>query len=287
MDTPHVYAPEVCRDDESETAYRPSWLGTGVYLNPDHAEIWEATQEIPGDLARAESEKLYELAYHSGSVILEVGTVAGRSAVVQLRGALRGHDERRVSRPQFYAVTPNLAGLTRTYQTLHEVGLSEYSLLFHGDLIHFHHRYRVTPTLVFVDGAHDYLGAWCELDLLRTFLAPGTPVLVHDYWSYAGVKLAIDQWRTSGHYDFLGVFGSSALLRASAECTGQAHGLASEHFETERRARLVQHFDELRHTQAELHERIRELSTSRWRKLGVRLGLVKHAAWERTYQQCA
>jgi hypothetical protein len=281
MDTSLLCPPEVCRATEANTAYRPSWPGVASYLNAEHADIWEATRPIPGRQLPAESEKLYELAYHSGSVMLEIGTAGGRSAVVELRAALRAQADRGKPRPQFFGVTTSLPALTRAYQTLHDAGLSEQALLFHGDLIRFHHRYRITPTLVFVDGANDFVAAWTELDLLRTFLAAGTPVLVHDYANYPGVRQAVEEWRTSGWYDSMGTFGGSVLVRASRRCTGQVHGLPLERFEAERKARLVRHLEALRQNQCELERRLCELSKSRWRKLGLRLGLVKPATWER------
>jgi hypothetical protein len=273
--------PDVRYHSESDDSYRPSWSATKNYLGPEHAGIWHMTNEIPGFQVPADSEKLYEMAYYCGAAILEIGTYGGRSAVVELLGALRGQAERSGPRPQYYGIDVDLQAISRTYQTLFDERLADHALLFHGNLTAFHEEYPVTPTMVFVDGDHDYIGVFSDLDRLRTFLAPGTPVLCHDYWGYPGVKQAVDEWRKTGYYHFMGIFGCSALLRASRRCPGRVCPLAPARFECERQARLVRHLEEVRTTATEMQQHIEELSASRWRKLGLRLGLVKKTSRER------
>ncbi len=287
METVILRPPDVCWESEADATYRPSWSGFSAHINTEHAGIWQATQAIPGWQAPADSEKLYEMAYYNGAVILEIGMFGGRSATVELRGALRAAAEASRPRPQYYGVDISLSAVTRTYQTLHQQGLAEQGLLFHGDLGRFHQAYAITPSMVFVDGDHEYFGAWSDLDILRTFLAPGTAVLCHDYWGYPGVKQAVDEWKRSGFYDWMGVFGCSALLRTTGQCTGQVRGLEPEQFARERKSRLVEHLEAVRLVNAELEQRVQELSASRWRKLGLKIGLAKQTSWERSRSKSA
>src|SRR4051794_27816390 len=88
----------------SSAPHRPSWSGAEGYLNDEHAGVWEACKDIPGWQAPGDSAKLYEMAYHSGAVILEIGTYGGRSAVVELRGALRARHDRGGPAPQYFGL---------------------------------------------------------------------------------------------------------------------------------------------------------------------------------------
>lgn len=289
--------PDVCWPPDSGEAYRPSWSGRAGHINDEHAAIWQATQDIAGWQALADSEKLYEIAYASGSIILEIGTYAGRSAVVELRGALAAQKQHGKPRPQFYGIDIDPAAVTRTYATLHAANLSDYCLLYPGDLSHFHQDVPIVPTMVFVDGSHEYSAVWSDLQELRSFLAPGTPILCHDYiGGHPGVQRAVDEWAGSGFYERMGRFGCSALLRAGPLCTGNVQGLPPDRFESERRRWLLQHLARLGQANSELQTRVAELqgrihelqgfvneySASRWRKLGLKMGIAKETSWERT-----
>src|SRR5262249_24682201 len=151
-------------------------------------------------------------------------------AVIELRAALRACQEHNRPQPQFYGIDTCIGAIMRTYQTLCRAGLEAHALLYRGDLRQFHHDYTTTPSMVFVDGSHDYADVWSDLDVLRTFLAAGTPVLCHDYWGCPGVQRAIKEWAASGFFDCMGTFGASALLRASGRCTGRVCGLEPAHF---------------------------------------------------------
>lgn len=274
--------PDVSREADSDGAYRPSWSGATGYLTDEHAGIWQATRDLQGWQLPADSEKLYEMAYHCGSVILEIGMFAGRSAVVELRGALQARTRNGKPRPQFYGIDIDPCAVSRTYQTLHRADLTDYAVLFAGDLPGFHRAFPVTPTMVFVDGDHDFAGVWSDLHVLHSFLAAGTPVLCHDYTNplYPGVKQAVDEWVRSGAYDNLGVFGCSALLRASSGCSGRVQGLDPGAFDRARRAQLFKHMEYLEQARAELEVRAKEFSASRWRRLGVALGIARKTTWE-------
>jgi predicted O-methyltransferase YrrM len=163
-------------------------------INDEHRGIFAATKSLPGWQDPADSHKLYEMAYRSGSVILEIGVFGGRSAVVELRGALTAAKERGLGAPQYYGVDIDPGFFDRTLKTITASGIADRCLLYHGDLASFLRELPITPTMVFVDGDHRYPGCWADLRLLTTVLLPGTPVLCHDYGGIPGVKRAVDEW---------------------------------------------------------------------------------------------
>lgn len=237
--------PELDYPLDSGDAYRPSWRRESDYLNDEHASIWTDTKDLPGWQDPPDSEKLYELAYHSGAVILEIGMFGGRSATVELRGALRGARDRggAPAAPQYYGVDVDPNSVRRTRDTLRAQGLLDLTLLYHGDLARFHRDVPVVPTMVFLDGDHRYPGVWADLNVLRTFLAPGTPVLCHDYQGIPGVRRAIDEWLATGYYAPMGLFSGSILLRATDRCPGVVRGLDPSTFVLVRDALARRFFD--------------------------------------------
>src|SRR5262249_945253 len=80
-------APDI-RYGDRDSSFRPSWRGGGPFLNDEHRHIFEETKNLPGWQMEADSQKLYEMAFHAGDTILEVGTYGGRATVVELAGAL-------------------------------------------------------------------------------------------------------------------------------------------------------------------------------------------------------
>jgi predicted O-methyltransferase YrrM len=296
-----LYPPDLCWPSTSDRDFRPSWSGASGYLCEEHRGIWQATKDIAGWQHPVDSEKLYELGYHCGAAILEIGTFAGRSALIELKGALRGHAEAGRPCPQFYGIDLDLAAVTRTYQTLQHADLADFSLVYHGSLAQFHRAVPITPTMVFVDGDHEYAGVHSDLKLLSTFLAPGTPVLCHDYASEPpclGVHRAVAECLDAGLFDWMGLFGVSALLRATSRCQGKVRALDADTFRIARQARLFEHLgrlekvlvelqqraDELpslREENTMLRQRVEEYRASRWRRLGLRLGVVKRTSCER------
>jgi len=226
-----VVAPDVVRAVSEDRSYRPSWSGATGMLNDEHAGIYDATKELPGWQDPPDSFKLYEMAYHSGSVILEIGVYGGRSAVIELRAALRAMAEKGGTNPQFFGVDLDPAAIPRSLKSLREAGVDKLCLLYHGTLKDFHRDIPITPTMVFVDGDHSYEGVLADLALLASFLAPGTPVLCHDYHGLPGVKRGVDEAIATGSYDVMGTFAGSILLRASPLCLGVARGLGRRTFE--------------------------------------------------------
>ena len=87
--------------------------------------------------------------------------------------------------------------------------------------------------MVFVDGSHQYEGVWADLDALSRVVAPGTPVICHDFWnvSVPGVRAAIEEWVNRGAFEYWGATRNTAVLRASDACRGKApRGLTEETF---------------------------------------------------------
>ncbi|MSU45588.1 MAG: glycosyltransferase [Lacunisphaera sp.] len=206
--------------DETENSqqagrHRPSWPGAETFISEEHAQIFEKTSRLPGWQTPADSFKLYEMAYYAGDVILEIGTFGGRSATIELRGALA--NPARTRRPQFYGIDIQDASITRTRQILADEKLGGHCHLFHGNLQGFLERWSITPTMVFLDGDHTYEGVVADLKALSAYLKTGTPILVHDFVNHdnaagkLGVKKAALEWEGAGHGRFMGCFGCSAL----------------------------------------------------------------------------
>jgi len=223
--------------------YKRSWGEGDAYLNDEHARIYKETESLPGWQDIRDSEKLYEMAFHNGGIILEIGMFGGRSATVELRGALAGIAAKHGPElPQFYGVDIDGPSVGRTYETLKVQKLAEHALLFRGGFLEFHRMIPITPTMVFVDGDHRYPGVWADLHNLSRILTPGTPVLCHDFGGIDGVRRAVEEWVGKGFYRAMGQFGPSALLMATARCGGEGPvGLPAEIFQ-QMRERLVSVF---------------------------------------------
>ena len=202
-------------DVVSTQLYRPSWPGAESFLSEAHAQIFDQTSSLPGWQRPGDSFKLYEMGYFAGDVILEIGTFGGRSATVELRGALA--NPARTQRPQFYGIDIMDDSITRTRQILAGEMLGQYCHLFHGVLRDFVQRWSITPTMVFLDGDHSYEGCKADLEILSQYLKVGTPVLVHDFLNTEndtgkiGVKRAAQEWQAAGHGRFMGCHGCCAL----------------------------------------------------------------------------
>ncbi len=223
---PRIAKIELLWGPEQGNDYRPSWKRTETFLNPAHQSIWEKTKDLPGWQDPEDSQKLYELGFYCGDVILEIGVFGGRSAVPELRGA---NAAARPWLPQYYGLDVDPGFIERSLPTLQGAGIATQCLLYHGNLRHFHGDLPVIPTMVFVDGDHEYEGVLADLMLLKDFLAPETPVLCHDY-DTEGVKRAVDQMVKTPYFQLAGQFARGVLLRATAACQGVPKALALEDF---------------------------------------------------------
>ena len=210
-----AYALNESDDVREMKRHRPSWPINRTYVSEQHSRIFEMTSGLPGWQTPGDSFKLYEMGYHAGDVILEIGPFGGRSATVALRGALANPS--RTLPPQYYGIDIDADSIARTRQCLAYGLLIDYSHLFHGVLQDFVQRWNITPTMVFLDGDHTYAGVTADLKTLGAYLQPGTPVLVHDFLNVEnetgkiGVKQAAQEWQAAGQGRFMGCFGCCAL----------------------------------------------------------------------------
>jgi hypothetical protein len=184
------------------------------YLNDRHREIFATTSSIAGWQEPGDSEALFEMGYTSGDVILEIGTYAGRSAVCMIAGALSAG-----RRPKYYGVDISMHAIATTHVTLAARGYLPMALLYAGTLQTFIKRYRIGPSSVFVDGGHNYTDVSGDLATLSAFLAPGTPVIFHDYLTTdtPGVAAAVHEARHGGKLEIVRTSGCSALTRWRSE----------------------------------------------------------------------
>lgn len=236
--------PDKKYDNRHERLMLPSWSDNPGYVNQGHREIFDQTKDIPGWQAPGDSYKLYEMGYFAGDVILEVGVYSGRSAVVELRGALS--NQNRLAKPQFFGVDVAAPAIQRTYYILQSEGLADYALLYHGTLRKFMKDFSIRPTMVFLDGDHSYYSVKRDLESLARMLCPGVPVLCHDYLhkkndtGVYGVRKAAIEWEEAGYAEFSGLFGVSALFITTSKCErqGPCNGLVPQEF-TQRKEELL------------------------------------------------
>ena len=206
--------PNLCYD-RGKDHLLPSWSGTEVYLNAEHEKIWELTKPIEGWQLPGDSYKLYEMAYHAGDVILEIGTYAGKSAVIEILGS---RANRRRKHTAWFGIDLDPVAIPRTQATLEQWNLTKYCTLFFGDTRGFFTKYPISPSMVFVDGDHRYEGVKQDIEVLAPILARDVPVLFHDYGNPEnkdgryGVERACNEWEKTGQVKYFGSFGCSALF---------------------------------------------------------------------------
>jgi len=220
-----IHTPDKTYPGREDVSARPSWsLNTG-FLNQEHREIFERTIDIPGLHTHDDAYKLYEMAYYSGDTILEVGTYRGKSAVIELMGALANKDRKRP--PQYFGIDLDILAIRQTYDALRKEGLHRLCFLFQGDLWEFSANFSISPTMVFVDGDHSYEAVSKDLAVLSKIVAPGVPVFCHDYipppppddkLGEFGVERAVNEWEEEGFCRFLNCFGRGALLVTTDKC---------------------------------------------------------------------
>jgi hypothetical protein len=81
--------PDIRYTNRHSIEYLPSWSNhQSIYLNEEHKNIYSKTEHLEGWQAVGDSLKLFEMGYYCGDVILEIGMYGGRSATVELLGAL-------------------------------------------------------------------------------------------------------------------------------------------------------------------------------------------------------
>jgi hypothetical protein len=204
--------------------------------------VFEETKDIPGWQAYGDAYKLYEMGYFAGDVILEIGVYGGRSAVVELKGALS--NPARTRKPQLFGVDLDPDAIERGHGSLQAFGLAAHALLYRGTLADFVAEFSIQPTMVFVDADHTYESVKQDLDALSRLLSSGVPVFVHDYTNSEndtgeyGVRRAATEWEESGHAEFRGTFGCGALFVTTARCAGATGRMSDDVFAQRRQALL-------------------------------------------------
>jgi hypothetical protein len=243
--------PDIHYTDRDSSQFLPSWTHhQGKFINDQHSAIFETTAEIEGYQTPADSQKLFEMGYYAGDVILEIGTYAGRSATVELLGALSNPLRQT---PQYYGIDVSPNAIARTGTTLKNNKLDAYALMYCGNISTFISQFDITPTMVFVDGDHSYDGVRFDLAVLSHMLVKDTPVLCHDYRGpsgmsafdheppamgqvtpetmWIGVQKACLAWEGAGFAEYIGTFGGSALFLTTSKCSGNKGGLRRARFE--------------------------------------------------------
>lgn len=238
-------APDVSYDARhffTEVA-RPSWSANPGYLNEGHRSVYQETKDIPGWQMEHDTYKLYEMAYFAGDVILDLGAYGGRSSVVELKGA--SSNPARKTRPQVFSIDIDRAAIHRSHESAKSFRVDDSVLLFLGGVETFFEAFDVGPTMAFVDADHRYEGVRRDLDVLSKRLAPGIPVLCHDYLNPEndtgeyGVRRAATEWEEAGFVRFLGAFGCSGFFVTTDKCQGRTRRLSDDAFALRRDACLV------------------------------------------------
>lgn len=239
------------------------WESEIEFVNGEHRKVYVQTKDIPGWQAPGDTQRLYEMAFKAGDVILEIGTYAGRSATVELRGAL-ANPERKIS-PMYFGIDINVTAVIRTLKYLEDQHLLQHALAYHGDLGSFVKAFDIQPTMVFVDGDHRYDGVKQDLTILADFLVPETPVLCHDYTNVQnetgeiGVRRAVDEFVAAGWAQLIGVSGCSAFLVTTEKCRGRYQPRWSQQKFDQRKIDLL--WPQTRKLYRMLEYRERELNT--------------------------
>lgn len=186
------------------------------FINAEHRGIFDATRHIGGWQLPEDSAALFELGFKHGDVLLEVGTYAGRSAACMLAGALSAGRQ-----PHYYGIDTSNVALHMTAKTLKERGLRPFSALFFGSLDQFASRFSIRPTAAFIDGGHLYQDVTADIAVIRRIVAPGTPLMFHDYANpeTPGVKKAVDEAAGAGLLRISSIRGCCAVTVAMA-CEG-------------------------------------------------------------------
>jgi len=241
-----ISTPDKAYPGRGDCSAKPSWSSYDDFINQEHREIFDQVKDISGFQMFADTYKLYEMAYFSGDSILEVGVYSGKSAIVEIRGALA--NERRERPPQYFGIDMDIKAIRRTYAALKDENLHKHALLFCGDLAAFSRQVSISPTMVFLDAGHVYEVVKRDLKVLSAILAPGVPVFCHDYLNPEndtgeyGIRRAVTEWEEEGYVRFLNCFGCGALMISTEKC-GRRHGryLPRSHF-LQRRSEFLRRY---------------------------------------------
>lgn len=196
---------------------RPSWSTNAGNCGAEFARISTTTAAaLPGWPDAEDSFKLFELGFHAGDVILEIGSSGGWSTAVALRGSLA--NSVRTMRPEYYGVASDATAIARARAAVSATEFGDCCHLIHGGLRDFVRDWAITPTMVLLDGDRPHESLTEDLLTLSGHLPTGTPLLVHGEPSRQRASenssgpSAPQAWAAAGHGRFMGGFGRCALF---------------------------------------------------------------------------
>jgi hypothetical protein len=231
----------VALDDLGNNAppYRPTFDFAGSFIDSSHEDIagypcqdgWLIQPKtrrwfgrtIRGFLSRPDALKLYELSYFSVGDILELGSHHGLSTSILARAAENSGHSRHI-----YSVDLDPACVEATKRTLHSMGLHRAVTTLCDDAAAAVRKFASQGKrfgLVFIDHSHEYQPVYDVCRELANITAAGAFCLFHDfndprnrdpddkeYKVYQAVMDGLDQ----GQFEFCGIYGCTALYRATA-----------------------------------------------------------------------
>lgn len=209
-----AYPLQESEDLRSLTRHRVSWPHATDWLTKEHETIAARTTTYAGPSHEGEIFKLYEMAFKSGDVILELGAHGGRAAITMLDGA-RANPSRTLP-PLYFCLGATDGDLVSVRTALINEGLGGHAHLLRSTFAEFKHRWDTMVTMVFID-TQRYPLTIASLREISAGLQEGTPVLLSGYLSTTqpadmAVRLAAQEWHDTGGARFMGCFGCSALF---------------------------------------------------------------------------
>ncbi|MCF7689278.1 MAG: glycosyltransferase, partial [Cephaloticoccus sp.] len=212
-----AYPLHEAEDLRAPDQHRPSWPTPEDLVTAEHGQVVEQNTAFTGPVHPAVLFKLYEMGYHAGDFILEIGPVGARAAVTTLQGA-QAHPARTLP-PVYIALadTPQMVDTMRT--ALVSANLSQHCHLLNSSVARFFSCWEVEPTMIYLQGHAPDTSLVADLKIISQSVRPGTPVLLANYLSSTQnvIRLAADQWVGEGFACFMGCFGLGALYITQAK----------------------------------------------------------------------
>ncbi len=211
-------SPDIRFDSEIEFC-SPSWRRKRKYVSWNH---WFVTKSKLGKGSKDRKNlrfKLFEMGHYAGAVILEVGLKHQSHATVAVRAA---NDA--ALNPQYYAVESDSSAIVSAQSKFRKKRLEEHALFFQGSLQEFRSLLPVSPTMVILNERENVVGLLSHLSL---FLAPGTPVLVQNWYQARGGD---DSFQGHNAFEICGRFGESVFLVVKAENEESSIGFCRTEF---------------------------------------------------------
>ena len=206
--------------------YQKTYAYVGDYIDEFHRSLFidfasgMLEAKIKGSLRRADALKLYELAYFSGSAVLEMGTYHGLSAWI-IANAIKNAGARR----EFISVDlhEELSAVAR--KNLEQAGVSGFARFVSAEGTAALNCFAAAGKrfgFAFIDHSHTYEHVWEACVRLPHVLEPDALVLFHDFndrrnvdpgFSDYGVLPAVVDAQELAGLKFLGVYGCAGLYQ--------------------------------------------------------------------------